>query len=563
MINKLTLFLALLTIHSLSLAAVTASVDRNPITFGESFTLNISKQGSATAEPDLRLLEIAFRVINTTQSTQMQMGGGRSSHTTNWQIQLMPKAEGNITIPAIKVGDEKTQPINLMVKAPSSDPAQQAERGFILQGSLDKASVYPGEQATYTVKLLYNIKLQGNITAPSAANAVIEKLGDDINSRETIGNKRFQVVEQKYAVFPEQPGQLEISGALFNGQTESKNNNNPFGGMGMFRQMRPISAAATNSYLQVKPIPKTFAGTHWLAAEQVTLSDNLSTNSGELEVGQSFTRQLVIRAKGKLGTQLPDMSLAPVAGLKFYPEPAQTESRANGSTVTGMKTISIAIVPTSAGSIDLPEITLHWWDIKQNKQRTAAIPKRTLQVKASSTSASAPAPEIATVDSEDNPIVKTETIVDRGPWPWLTALFAALWALTLVGFYWLRHNQPNTDAPTSEGRADVAPQKAAQLLNTLKTACENGQVDEAAELLRQYGQQKLGVKLPNALALIPYVSTDLGNEVKALDACRYGANTAQWHGEKLMQAVRNETWKASAQAAQHIAKAKPIAALYQ
>ena len=97
-------------------AAVEARLDQNPVYAGDPVVLTITVKGNADGQPDLAPLEKDFRVLGTGSSTSVRIVNGVTSSTRSWTIRLAPLRQGDLTIPALRVGAEQTRPITLTVR---------------------------------------------------------------------------------------------------------------------------------------------------------------------------------------------------------------------------------------------------------------------------------------------------------------------------------------------------------------------------------------------------------------------------------------------------------------
>ena len=102
-------------------AEVTASTGRTVVSIDESIELTI-KSDDSSDDPDLSILENHFQILGRSQSQNYSLINGNASRTHTWNVTLLPKKTGEITIPAIKVGNETTRPIHLVVQKQSNSP---------------------------------------------------------------------------------------------------------------------------------------------------------------------------------------------------------------------------------------------------------------------------------------------------------------------------------------------------------------------------------------------------------------------------------------------------------
>ncbi|MFO6382399.1 protein BatD, partial [Pseudomonas aeruginosa] len=84
------------------------------------------------------------------------------------------------------------------------------------------------------------------------------------------------------------------------------------------RQMRVTSPSIP---LQVRPKPADYpADAPWMPARALSISESWSPQPEQAQVGESLTRNVLLKVEGLSGTQLPPLPLPDVQGLRRYPD---------------------------------------------------------------------------------------------------------------------------------------------------------------------------------------------------------------------------------------------------
>ena len=109
-----TLLMLFLTLKS-AVASIVAEVSNNVQPLGQAFTLTLTADENISASPDLSVLNRNFKVYSTSVSRQNYIINGKSSASTVWQIVLIALNSGEQEIPAIKVGNESSNPLKITV----------------------------------------------------------------------------------------------------------------------------------------------------------------------------------------------------------------------------------------------------------------------------------------------------------------------------------------------------------------------------------------------------------------------------------------------------------------
>src|SRR5690606_1594655 len=112
------ILVSVLTLFSTATQAqpVTASIDRNEITRGETVTLTLRVEGQqGGVSMDLTPLEQDFEVVATRTSSQLRSINNRTEAWIDYFLTLFPQREGELEIPPLQVAGVTTQPLSVNV----------------------------------------------------------------------------------------------------------------------------------------------------------------------------------------------------------------------------------------------------------------------------------------------------------------------------------------------------------------------------------------------------------------------------------------------------------------
>lgn len=454
--NKLYL-LSLLLLSLNSYAKVTAKVDRNQIIIGETFNLVISVDQSTSEQPDLSVLDESFRVLGTSQSSSTKIINGSYSVEKTWQVSLMPNGIGKSTIPAIKLGNQSTSPISVEVK--KSDPNAKANGDLFIEVSTDKSSAYVKEQIILTVKLFYSIALsEGSLSEPIASSTIITQLDKGATYTTNRDGKNYTVVERHYSLSAEKSGKLDLNPIIFNGRDNTSRRN-----FSMFSTGKSVRAISKNLSFEIKPIPQDSIGKDWIPASKVRVLQEWS--KAPYAVGEPITRTITLYVEGLSETQIPDVNLGDIDNIRIYPEQPQTKTEKTATTLKAWKQMKIAMIPTQAGKIRIPEFQLEWFNTTTQKIEQAKLPPVTIEVEAGDFGVQVPEiadlfdkkdnPKTTSVETKNNTVKKEIQIVEKDNtiWKILTAVFALLWLV----FTWLfLKKKSEKNKPTKQNAVKIS-----------------------------------------------------------------------------------------------------------
>jgi hypothetical protein len=378
----------------------------------------------------------------------------------------------------------------LAVPAWAQNPTEDVRKSFI-ELSTDKAELYVQEQLLLTVQLYFSNELiRGELSEPASNNAVIESLGPQQEYSRVRGDQRYRMIERRYAVYPQAPGQLSLAPLEFEGNFRGANG-----------RLQTLRSSEQLFDLPVKDIPPQFSGSVWLPTTGLTLEESGLPSDNRVTSGANLTRQLTLRASGLPDATLPPFPAQTAPGLRSYPEPA---TRATDISADGLMSIlqqASALVPVQAGELRLPEVRVPWWDTASDSEKVAIIPERVLVVApGSGINNQAPAPAVAAIDetlnnadSDADPKLAMNgqnTTGDGAFWPWLALFMAVGWGITAVFFWRVRRSRYRANKVTE---SNVGPDNS-ELYKELLVAAGSNNPDTPRLLLRwmnlQYPDKK-------------------------------------------------------------------------
>jgi len=212
------LFLSLLATTIVQAANITVTASRNPVTLDSSFHLIYEADSSVDDDPDFSPVYKGFDVLSSSQSTNMRSVNGNWSLKKSWDLTVMAKDVGRFTIPAINFGKDISPAIQITVSN-STSPGLSTPKGqasipakIFLEGSIDKKTGWIQSQFIYSVRLFRTVNITGaSLTEPetSDADAIIQQLSED-RYQSTRQGIQYEVIERRYAIFPQKSGTLKI-----------------------------------------------------------------------------------------------------------------------------------------------------------------------------------------------------------------------------------------------------------------------------------------------------------------------------------------------------------------
>ena len=505
---------------------VVASVDRAVVRANESFVYLLRAEGPVTGDPEIAPLAAQFDILNAPSSTRsIGIVNGRRSEVYEWQFPLMPKAPGDFTIPALRVGDRQSNPVAVRVLAPESSTGPAAD--IFMELGAEPEIAYAQAQILFTLRLYNGVTTgRATLTAPeiSGVEAIVEKLGEDSRYQATRGGRDFIVLERRYAVFPQQAGTMTIGPVTFEAMVIPDR--------GFSRVQRFRSDVLEIAVQPAVAPPAELAGAAWLPARRVTLTEDWGDGGDELAVGIPRTRTIIIEGSGLLETQLPDLTVEQLPGIRQYADRPELERSITTEGLVSRRRVGFAVIAQSPGEIALGGVRLPWWNVAEQRWEVAELPPRTLRV---TPSAEESEPEPAATPPGATPLRSSP----RSFWPILSAVLALSWVVTMVAWWRARSRRASSHAPAAP-TVPAAERRPAlrKILRDLESACAVGDPAAARNALLEFGETRFPEQPPRSLgALAALLPPSAAREVLALEAHIYGADTKAWLGEGLEAAL--------------------------
>ncbi len=524
------LLLILAPQHALA-ADIKVSVDRNPVSLDESFKIIFTATQAPDDDPDFGPLEQSFAILAQSNSSSSSWINGKASKTIQWTLNVMAKQAGNLVIPSVNFGHDISQPLPIQVTEAAPNKAANTDEDLFIEVEATPKNPYIQSQVFYTLRLYTKVDIsQARLNEPELADAVIERLGEDSNYNTQVNGVNYSVTERKYAIFPQKSGQLTIKPLLLTAEvlTASRPGFNAFFNSQMSKTKRVESKAIT---LDVKPVPTSFTGKHWLPAQQLVLKQQWSGDTQQMKVGEPLTRTLTLVAKGATVGQLPELNTTSTNDqLKAYPDQPVLQEQKKVDGLLAFREEKIALIPSNAGSYTLPALEIPWFNTESQKMELAKIPETTLTAVAVAGTQPAPIAPAATPVAPQK--VETTPVINSGQetnsWLWISVALAAGWLMTVVFFLAKR----SAKKPVIEQADPDIHLK--DCVNNLKKACADNDAAAAKDALIIWGRQKFNVS--NLGAIAGFCDARLRDEILLLNQTLYGHVIAGWQGKKLFQA---------------------------
>ncbi|KTC88039.1 MULTISPECIES: BatD family protein [Legionella] len=540
--KRLLLSLFLIGCNSIAFALVTLQVEAPQVQMGENFTLNLRIEGNQiNSVPDLTPLQKDFTIVGTESNINYNIMNGKVRAVSEWTITLTPKRSGVLPIPALRIGQEKTNPISIEItqyppsgnQPSTSKPGamqQPQQQDVVLLADADVSQPFVNQQVIYTVKLFNSSRLlDANYLPPKVDDALFVPFGDGRRYQVTNNGRLYAVEEQQFALFPQKSGDLKINPPTFSALVYDLNG------------PRRVNVAAQPVVLKVQPIPAQNKGRNWLPAKQITLSESYDKNTSSLTEGNTLERKVTLQAVAVPAQLLPTLNFGSSDQFSIYPDKPIVNNSFKQQDLIGSSTVKVTYLLNKVGKVTIPPLNLPWFNTVTAKEEISSLPGFTINVVAAAgqhkpipTSPAVvttkPAQQLSPQPQDNKPLEKPTAKSHTSFAWWAAGGFAIAWLMTIIA--WRRQRSTNPDKP-SKGQA----------LRQVQQACLSNNPRQARDAMLRWGRMQWPVaNLLNLIDLENLVDDPvLKQQIHLLSQVLYHDNGAQkaWRGEPLWQAVSN------------------------
>ena len=562
LLPAIALLLSLIAANVANAAELSATVDRDTVIEGESVALYI--EGSDLGNtPDVTSLLPNFDILHSGQSNSESIVNGKRSSGFTMRLELQPKSIGSLTIPAFSVSGVSSDPLTIEVVARGTPGVEPRDKVFA-EVSVENENPYVQEQVILELKVFDD----GNV---STGNPVIN--GNSEYQVQQLPGGREQIVERegvqyrvqtfRYALFAQKSGDVTIDAITIPGGVRDPN----YGGNLFLRSTptRRIEVRTEPLQLSVKERSADNTASWWLPVQELALRHEWSDDISTAKAGEPMTLTLELVAAGATSTQLPEIPVPELPGVKIYVDNPDLRSRADADTLVSLRREKWSVIPNQSGEITLPEIVVKWWDTGADVERQAVLPPQVLQVEGAPGTEPADSTGDAVADSgdvssNDNAVTDAEPEAqpdsqadiagsDELPdtanltetnslartndaamglfqnqisrlWFWLALAAMSAWLATLAAWWWSARSSKvdrgRSDAPSSNASEQKAFKKLRSLSRGQDATAYGSAVLKWAQLkwTREpvHNLPEIGVRLG---------SPELSSELRQLDQLRF------------------------------------------
>lgn len=373
---------------------VTATLNNNRISLGDQLVLSVAISGSGSATPKPPLIP-DVEIYESGKSQSMSIVNGSVSSRVVHTYVLNPRKTGRFVVPPLEVpGAAPTTPIEFdvdgpsptesgggaasphgSVAAPQAPPARNsapnpgprpgASPDAFVTATLEKNRAFVNEQVTLVVRFFTAVPLLGapQYDAPKLTGLLSENLGTEGQGTTVIGGRSYNFSELKSALFPVQAGRASIGPAVVTVQLPRRGG----GGTGddffdrFFNATAPEARRLQTDPLALQADPLPSGAPDDFSGIVGALTVESSVDRAQLKAGEALNLTVVVRGVGNIKS-LPEPKRPDLPSVRFFDSESSVKLERFADKVGGSKTFKTVVVARVSGPLEIPALTLSYYD---------------------------------------------------------------------------------------------------------------------------------------------------------------------------------------------------------
>jgi len=230
--------------------------------------------------------------------------------------------------------------------------------------SVSDTTPYEQQSLVYLIRIISDGNLKtATPVLPQSSEVVLRAIGEPVTESSKQNNADKLVTEYRYLLMPLSSGVIEIPPARVTGRF------NASGGA----DGPPFDVSGKTVTMNVRPA--TDAVQPWLPLYNLQITARV--RGGEAPAaGNPIEMEVVTQSVGATGSQIPSVaSHLKTADFRVYPGKSVSEGNvsADGKSLQGRRVENFTLVPRYGGWLQLPSVTINWWNVRYNRPEVAAL----------------------------------------------------------------------------------------------------------------------------------------------------------------------------------------------
>jgi hypothetical protein len=237
--------------------------------------------------------------------------------------------------------------------------------------TIDRSKVYVGEPVEVSIGIYTTTWFTkgvnfGNVKVNGAFTVYFRSL----SSSKNINGKRYSGVVAIYNVFPYDNKDLEFPSLELSVETPNDGDSKGVN--------RTIKTRARK--IAVKNVPNNYDRDQWLVSSGVTVNESWQGDLKNVKVGDVIQRRISRIAYRTVSELIPPIKWDSIEAVSLYPTRADINSKKTKTSISASRSEGVRYLFEKEGTVILPEITVTWWNPRQNKLFKRTLKSRTVEV---------------------------------------------------------------------------------------------------------------------------------------------------------------------------------------
>ncbi|GLR64207.1 BatD family protein [Marinospirillum insulare] len=423
--------------------AVLITLNQTKLLAGSQLEILVEAPSSQAEAPTLKLpasWQAHFKLIEKTHWVEARP---RGDYMHRWSLVLQHLQADSISrqlsLAPLKVNGQNSQPLLLNLVAVRKKPTpskQRIKQPLEMQQQVDFTDAYVGQTLVYELLIRYQgFPIEPRLSQLEVEGATARQLGEGreqgfkqqgVHIQEARWQELLQLHKTDVTIAP----RFFSSRLVFTGQSTGQ----------LYETQTP------ELKVKVRPIPASWpAEQPWLPALGVNLEAAFLPKPKQLKQDEPLELQIHLDVVGQQARNLPQFKSLVSDNWRIEPLIEELSDRVVDGLLVGSLKQRFLLYPRQAGRLQLPNLTLHWWDVSKhqaaktqvNLGQLSVLPKGNLNPSA--------------VNKLDSTIAepmdkKIEAQTNKG---WLGWLLIILGSLTVAAacFFALKGQQKSLDLP--------------------------------------------------------------------------------------------------------------------
>ena len=245
------------------------------------------------------------------------------------------------------------------------------QRHLFSEVTIDRSKVYVGEPVEVSIGIYTSTWFTkgvnfGNIKVNGAFTVYFRS----VSSSKQMDGKNYAGVVAIYNVFPYDNKDLIFPSLEFTVETPNDGDSKGV--------KRVVKTKARN--ISVKAVPNNYDQDEWLVSSSVSVNESWQGDLKNVKIGNVIQRTIYRKAFGTVSELIPPIKWDSVQGVSVYPTRAEINSEKSKTSISASRSDGVRYLFEKEGTVTLPEITVTWWNPRQNKLFKRTLKEKTIRV---------------------------------------------------------------------------------------------------------------------------------------------------------------------------------------